>query len=154
MKVRVEYPPPTRRLDVVYTKHYRIDSPLWNARAKAIIVNWIPHCIEMINSTNLAEGQGGIDNFVEAGKALRGEPHKRHKGYVFANAWVHQTVESICLALMVAPRGDREIIEAQKTMKAVLEDWIPKILSCRSRTAMATGWQRKVGSRFWRNCCT
>jgi DUF1680 family protein len=129
LKVKAENPPPPQRLDVVYTKHYRIDSPLWNARAKALIVNWIPHCVDMINRTNLTEGQGGIDNFVEAGKALRGEPHGKHKGYVFANAWVHETVESMCLALMVDPKGDPEIIAAQEKMKATLEDWIPKILS-------------------------
>jgi DUF1680 family protein len=127
--VKVETPPPPARLDVVYTKKYQIDSPLWNARAKAIIVNWIPHCIEMINRTNLTQGQGGIDNFIEAAKALRGEPHGRHKGYVFANAWVHQTVEAMCLALMVDPRGDPDIIKAQETMKETLEDWIPKILA-------------------------
>ncbi|MGA2246847.1 MAG: beta-L-arabinofuranosidase domain-containing protein [Verrucomicrobiota bacterium] len=129
LKARVENPPPAPRLDVVYTRHYTIDSPLWNARAKALIVNWIPHCIEMINRTNLTQGQGGIDNFVEAGKALRGEPHGRHKGYVFSNAWVHETVESLCLALMVDSRGDSEIIAAQNGMKATLADWIPKILS-------------------------
>jgi len=129
LKVKAENPPPAQRLDVVYTKHYRIDSPLWNARVKALIVHWIPHCIDMINSTNLTEGQGGIDNFIEAGKALRGEPHRRHKGYVFANAWVHETVESICLALMVDPKGEPEIIAAQEKLKATLEDWIPKILS-------------------------
>lgn len=95
LKVKVELPPPPERLDVVYTKKYRIDSPLWNARAKALIVNWIPHCIDQINNPNLREGQGGIDNFIEAAKALRGEPHGHHKGYVFANAWVHQTVESM-----------------------------------------------------------
>ncbi len=38
-------------------------------------------------------------------------------------------VESMCIALMVDPQGDREIIEAQKKMKATLEDWIPKILA-------------------------
>jgi uncharacterized protein len=129
LRVRAENPPPAQRLDVVYTKKYRIDSSLWNARAKALVANWIPHCIEMINRTNLTEGQGGIDNFVEAGKALRGEPHARHKGYVFANAWVHQTVESMCLALMVDPHGDADIIAVQDKMKTVLEDWIPKILS-------------------------
>ena len=129
LKVKVERPPKSERLDVVYTKRYTIDSPLWNARAKAIILNWIPHCIEMINRTNLTQGQGGIDNFVEAAKALRGEPHGRHKGYVFANAWVHQTIESICIALMVDPKGDAEIISAQEKMKATMEDWIPKILA-------------------------
>jgi hypothetical protein len=129
LRVRAENPPPPQRLDVVYTKNYRIDSPLWNARAKALIVHWIPHCIDTINRTNLTQGQGGMDNFVEAAKALRGQPHGRHKGYVFANAWVHQTVESICLALMVDPRGDPEILGAQKKMKATLEDWIPQILA-------------------------
>jgi DUF1680 family protein len=129
LNVKVELPPKSERLDVVYTKRYQIDSPLWNARAKSLIVNWIPHCIDMINRTNLTQGQGGIDNFVEAAKALRGEPHGRHKGYVFANAWVHQTVESCCIALMVDPQGDTEIIKAQELMKATLEDWIPKILA-------------------------
>jgi len=129
LKVKVVPPPKAERLDVVYTKRYTIDSPLWNARAKAIIVNWIPHCIDYINRTNLTQGQGGIDNFIEAAKALRGESHARQKGYVFANAWVHQTIESMCIALMVDARGDAEIIKAQEKMKATLEDWIPKILA-------------------------
>ena len=59
-------------------------------------------------------GDGGIDNFIEAGKANRGEPHGKHKGYVFSNAWVHQTVESMCIALMVDPQGDPDIIKAQE----------------------------------------
>ena len=129
LKVRAGPPPPDHRLDVVYTKHYTIDSPLWNARAKALIVNWIPHCIDMISRTNLTQGQGGIDNFIEAGKALRGEPHGPHKGFVFANAWVHETVESMCLALMVDPRGDPDIMAAQEKMKATLAEWIPIILA-------------------------
>ena len=127
--VKVLPAPKDERLDVVYTKHYKLDSPLWSARAKAIIVNWIPHCIEQINRTNLTKGQGGIDNFIEAAKALRGEPHGPHKGYVFANAWVHQTIESICLALMVDPQGDAEVIRAQAQLRETLEDWIPKILA-------------------------
>jgi hypothetical protein len=129
LKVHVEAAPPKKRLDVVYTKNYSIDSPLWNARAKALIVNWIPHCIEYCERTDLTEGQGGIDNFIEAAKAIRGEPHGTHKGYVFSNAWVHQTVESMCIALMVDPKGDAQITAAQAKMKAKLEEWIPKILA-------------------------
>jgi DUF1680 family protein len=48
---------------------------------------------------------------------------------VFSNAWVYNTIESICIALMIDPQGDREIIKAQKAMKPALEDWIPKILA-------------------------
>ena len=127
LKVKVENPPPADRLDVVYTKKYKIDNPLWNSRARALIVNWIPHCIEKINDPNLREG--GINNFIEAAKKLRGEPAAFHVGYPFSNAWVYQTIESMCLALMVDPQGDPEIIKAQEKMKTTLEDWIPKILA-------------------------
>ncbi|HWY77118.1 MAG TPA: beta-L-arabinofuranosidase domain-containing protein [Verrucomicrobiae bacterium] len=150
LKVKVTQPPPPDRLNVVYTKRYSIDSPLWNSRAKSLIVNWIPHCVEEINRTNLTQGQGGIDNFVEAAKALRGEPHAPHKGYVFANAWVHQTVESMCIALMVDPKGDPDIIAAQKNMKATLEDWIPKILAAEEPDVyLQTAWTLRNTNR-WR----
>ncbi|HVV06466.1 MAG TPA: beta-L-arabinofuranosidase domain-containing protein [Puia sp.] len=127
--VKVRPRPQDKRLDVVYTKHYSIDSRLWNDRVKNIIVNWIPHCIDQIERTDLTTGEGGLDNFIEAAKALRGEPHGKQKGYVFSNAWVHQTVESMCEALMVDPKGDKEIIAAQEKMKKTLEKWIPIILA-------------------------
>ncbi|MDH7503114.1 MAG: Tat pathway signal protein, partial [Verrucomicrobiota bacterium] len=129
LTAKVEPRPPSGHSAPVHTSHYKLNSRLWNARAKALIAHWIPHCIDQINRTDLTQGQGGIDNFIEAAKALRGEPHGRHKGYVFANAWVHQTVESMCIALMVDNQGDPEIIAAQEKMKATLEDWIPKILA-------------------------
>jgi DUF1680 family protein len=129
LNVSVETPPPEKQLDAVYTKNFKIDSPLWSARAKVLMVSWIPHCIAQINRTDLTKGPGGIDNFVEAGKALRGEPHGAHKGYVFSNAWVHQTVEAMSIALMIDPQGDREIIQAHEKMRATLDDWIPKILA-------------------------
>ena len=98
LSVIVETPPPAKQLDAVYTKNFKIHSPLWDARVKALVTNWIPHCIDQINRNDLTEGPGGIDNFIEAGKALRGEPHGSHKGYVFSNAWVHQTVEAMSIA--------------------------------------------------------
>jgi DUF1680 family protein len=150
LRVKVQTPPPADRLDVVYTKNYRIDSPLWNARAKALIVNWIPHCIDQINSTNLTTGQGGIDNFIEAAKALKGEPHAAHKGYVFANAWVHQTVESMSIALMIDPKGDPDIIKAQEKMRATLEDWIPKILAAQEPDGyLQTAWTLRNPNGYW-----
>jgi uncharacterized protein len=131
IQVHVEPPPPADRLDVVYTRNYAIDSPLWNQRSKTLIVDWIPHCIAMCERTDIGpmRGDGGIDNFLEAAKANRGEPHGRHKGYVFSNAWVHQTLESMCIALMVDAAGDPEIIRAQQLMRATLERWIPIILA-------------------------
>ncbi len=129
IRVKACEPPEKERLDVVYTKRYTIDNPLWSDRAKAIITNWIPHCIRQIERTDLTTGQGGLDNFIEAAKALRGEPHGKHLGYVFSNAWVHQTIESMCIALMVDPAGDREIMAAQEKMKKTLEKWIPIVLA-------------------------
>ena len=127
LAVKVEAPPPAKHLDLIDTKHYTIDSPLWNSRVEALIVNWIPHCISKISDPNLKEG--GINNFIDAANKLAGKPHGRHRGYVFSNAWVYNTIESICVALMIDPRGDREIIEAREFMKATLADWIPKILA-------------------------
>ena len=129
LNVKVHQSPDKEKLDVVHTTPYSVDNPLWEDRLKAVIVNWIPHLIEQINTTAPEVTTGGIDNFIEAAKALRGEPHERHLGYVFSNAWVHQTIESMSLALMVDPKGDPEIIEAQEKMKATLEEWIPIILA-------------------------
>ncbi len=127
LAVKVVPSPPATHLDLIDTKTYKIDSPLWNSRAKALIVNWIPHCINKISDPNLR--QGGINNFIDAANKLAGKPHGRHRGYVFSNAWVYNTIESICVALMVDPQGDQEIIKARNFMKATLEDWIPKILA-------------------------
>ena len=129
LNVKAVFPPKEKRLDVVYTKRYKIDNPLWNDRAKTLITSWIPYCVAQIERTDLTEGMGGLDNFIEAGKALRGEAHGKHLGYVFSNAWVHQTVESMCIALMVDPQGDPDIIAAQEKMKVTLEKWIPIILA-------------------------
>jgi hypothetical protein len=129
LNVIADTAPPATHLNAVYTKKYRIDSPFWKARTKALIVSWIPHCVDQINRGDLDLGPGGIDNFVEAGKKLAGLPHGNHKGYVFSNAWVHQTVEAMSIALMVDAQGDPGILKAQEGFRATLEDWIPKILS-------------------------
>ena len=127
LDVKAVEPPPKTHLDLVNTKQYTIESPLWNSRAKALIVNWIPHCIDKISDPDLKEG--GINNFIDAANKLAGKPHGEHRGYPFSNAWVYNTIESICVALMVDPQGDRQIIKARQKMKATLADWIPKILA-------------------------
>ncbi len=127
--VVVEAPPPIDGLGPVETRGYRIDSPLWGRTAKALIVNWIPQCVAQLERTDLTRGAGGVDNFVEAAKALRGEPHGKHKGYVFSNAYVHNTVEAMCVALGVDAGGDKETLAAQATMRDTLERWIPIILA-------------------------
>jgi len=127
LKVKVEPPPPSTALQPIHTTAYKIDNQLWNHRIKALIVNWIPHCIDKISDPDLPEG--GMNNIIDAANKLAGKPHGRHRGYVFSNAWVFNTIEAMSLALMVDPQGDREIVAAQNKMKATLDDWIPKILA-------------------------
>ncbi len=129
LRVTVDNPPPAKQLEAVYARRFKINSKLWSPRVKALVVAWIPHCIDVINRDDVRLGPGGIDNFVEAGKKLRGEKAGYHKGFVFSNAWVHQTVEAMSIALMLDPQGDQEIIKAQERFRATLEDWIPKILA-------------------------
>lgn len=131
VRVRVELPPAGEPLVPVLTARYAVSSPLWRARLKTVITHWIPHCVQQCTRTDIPAGQGdgGLDNFIEAAKALRGEPHAAHRGYVFSNAWVHQAVESMCLAQMVDAEGDVELRAAQEQLRATLDTWIPVILA-------------------------
>ena len=126
LTVKVETPPPVKQLDVVHMRHWSVDSTLWNHRIKALVVSWIPHCVDVLEDTTITAG--GIDNFIEAGKKLRGEPHGQHKGYVFSNAYVHNAVEAMSIALMLDSK-DPEIVQSQNNMRATLEKWIPIILA-------------------------
>jgi DUF1680 family protein len=127
LRVRVEPPAEYANLTRIYTKPYKITSRLWTDRAKALIVNWIPHCVAELNAPDSPDG--GIHNFIEAGNKLSGKPYSRHVGYPWVNAYVHNTIESMCIALQVDPQGDAEIAKAQDAMRATLEDWIPIILA-------------------------
>jgi DUF1680 family protein len=120
-------PPGSSELRPIETEHYSIDSPLWDDRLKALIVTWIPHCVEKISDPGLKEG--GLNNFVNAARAIQDKPHGQHRGYAFSNAWVFNTIESICLALMVDAEGDDQIIAAQASLHRSLNEWIPKVLA-------------------------
>jgi len=151
LAVKVIAPPPTTHLDPVHTRQYTIDSPLFSNRAKALIVNWIPHCIDKISDPDLKEG--GINNFIDAANKLAGKPHGDHRGYVFSNAWVYNTIEAICVALMIDPQRDQQIINAQQKMKATLEDWIPKILAAQEpdgylQTAFTLSDRQRFSPRY------
>ncbi len=127
LQVTVDPKPPADHLTAIEPRPYQLTSPFWKERVKKQIVNWIPHCISKMEDPKVEEG--GIENFTEAGHKIEGRPNKGHKGAVFANAWVHNTVEAMCVALMYDPQGDPEITKAQKAIRTTLEDWVPKILS-------------------------
>jgi DUF1680 family protein len=110
--------PPTR---------YSVSSPLWRDRLWKVITRWIPHCYTTLSDPNLKEG--GINNILEAGKKLRGESATKHQGYVFSNAYVLNTLEAMCYALLVEPQGDTTLIRAQNEIGAKINEWIPIILA-------------------------
>jgi hypothetical protein len=149
VNVVVDPPPPTTHLDPVYASTYKINSPLWSHRTKRLIVNWIPHCYNKISDPTIREG--GIENFVQAGNKLAGRPYTRHVGAVFANAWVHNTVEAMCVALMVDPQGDQELINAQNAIREKLNDWIPKILSAQEPDGYLQTFYTLGGRPRWTN---
>ena len=149
LQVRVDPAPPICHAEPVPTTSYTITSPLWHNRIKSLIVNWIPHCAKKIEDPQLREG--GIENFVQAGKKLAGQKNARHVGAPFANAWVYNTLESMCLALLVDPQGDQDIVRAQAGLRRTIEDWIPKILSAQEPDGYLHTQYTIQGHRRWTN---
>lgn len=151
--VKVEPPAPARALDAAHVEGFMVTGGFWKPRLRNLIVNWIPHCIRQINRNDLTTGLGGIDNFLEAGKKLRGEPHGFHKGYVFSNAWVYQTIESMSLALGYRFDGDAEVDAAHALFRKTLDEWIPVILAAQEpdgylQTAFTLPRQGREGKRI------
>ncbi len=95
--------------------------------------------------------EGGIENFVQAANKLAGRPAQRHRGSPWANAYVHNTVESMCWALMYDPQGDAEIIAAQDAIRKKLDDWIPKILAAQQPNGYLQTMYTLNGLRPWTN---
>jgi uncharacterized protein len=120
-------------LDPVPPRPFKVSSPLWKARLKKQLTVWLPHVLDKLSDVNVAEG--GIQNFVEAGKKLSGQAAKGHvpSNMPWSNAYVLNAVEAMSEALMVDPGGDADIIAAQAKFKSKLEDWIPKILSAQEK---------------------
>ncbi len=149
VNVTVEPPAPSNHLETVWPEPYSVGSPFWRPRIKNIIVHWIPHCAAKISDPRLPEG--GIENFVQAANKLEGKSGARHTGAPFANAWVYNTVESTCLALMVEPQGDPEIANAQRALRKTLEDWIPTILGAQEPDGYLQTMYTINGNKRWSN---
>lgn len=148
VQVTVEPAPPPTHLKPVTTTAYSVSSPFWRERLKGLIVNWIPHCIRKIDDPKTPEG--GIENFVQAAEKLAGRP-ARHTGPVFSNTWTYNTVESICIALLVDAQGDPEILQSQAAMRKTLDAWIPKLLGAQEPDGYLHTQYTIQGHRRWSN---
>ena len=149
LHVHVVPPPPADPLRPVATTRYTVTSPLLRERLKQIIIHWIPHCYEKLSDPKLPEG--GIENFTQAGNKLAGRPFIGHHGPPWPNAYVHNTVESMCLALLFDPQGDAEILAAQAAIRKKLDDWIPKILSAQEPDGYLQTFYTLNGLKRWTN---
>jgi DUF1680 family protein len=149
LHVTVNPAPAAMHLDPVWTTSYQITSPFWHSRVKSLIVNWIPYCASKIEDPKLPEG--GIENFIEAGNKLAGRPFTNHVGAPFANAWVYNTLQSMCLALEVDPQGDQEILQAQAAMRKTIGDWVSIILGAQEPDGYLHTQYTIQGHRRWTN---
>jgi len=112
-------------LTPVYFQKVKIDG-FWKAKLKLLTEKWIPHCIRQMETGG--EGQEFM-NLIHTAKELKGEPHGKFAGRPWSDAYIYNTVESICLALAVDPGGDEELAKAQKALRAKMNQWIPIILA-------------------------
>lgn len=99
----------------------------WRDQVKRLTEKWIPHCIIQME----AGGRGQeLMNLVHTGAILKGEPvDTKFTGCPWSDAYVYNTVESICLALAVDPAGDEALDRAQGALRKKVDEWIPIILA-------------------------
>jgi DUF1680 family protein len=149
VNVTVSAKPSAPPLSPVWTTPYQVSSPFWRPRLKNLIVNWIPHCVQKCEDPAVPEG--GIENFVQAGRKLAGAKDAKHKGAVFANTWVYNTLESMCIAQMLDPQGDAEIAAVQASQRKTIEDWVVKMISAQEPDGYLHTQYTIEGHRRWSN---
>ena len=114
----------------VWYNGVKISSPLWKAAVKRMVTKWIPHCIDQLDNNE----NHGIKLFINAGNKLNGQSYTVPAQDPWANGYVHNTVEAMCLALTIDPQGDQEMITAQTAIRNKLAEWIPIILRAQEST--------------------
>lgn len=142
-------PKPSVHWRRVETGRWAVSGSFMRPRLKNQIVNWIPYLIRKIEDPKTPEG--GLDNFRQAARKLAGAVDARHQGPVFANAWVHNTLEAMCLAMMVDPQGDAEIKKAQGFIKAAIDRWVPAILAAQEPDGYLNTLYTISGHPRWTN---
>ena len=103
----------------IQTYGYSVKNKFWNDRIKSLIVKYIPDKVDIIenNKTDWIVWA----RLIEVGKKNKGLPYERDiYGHNWADNTVLNTLESMCLAVMVDSDGDREIMEAQEHLKEAI----------------------------------
>jgi DUF1680 family protein len=119
---------PSAPLEPVHFRRVKVRG-FWRDQFKRLSEKWIPHCI-----TQMEEGGKGREllNLVNTAKALKGEPAGKFTGLPWSDAYVYNTIESICLALAIDPEGDADLARAQAHLRKKLDEWIPIALAAQT----------------------
>lgn len=128
--------PPIQGVQPVYMKNYSINNTLWNGRISGLISNWIPYLYNQCNNTNLEEG--GINNFIQAGRKNKGQSYSGHVGYWFSPVWVLGTFESMCYAHMVGGNFTSQI-----------NNWLPILLDAQEPDGYMSTWHQLGNYPRW-----
>lgn len=92
----------------------------WSARQRQVV------CVTVhAGIANVEKSGGGISNLINAGKKKRGESYGDFEGELYVDSDVHKLVETMCYALQLDAGEDVRILEAQRKIRAKLEEWIP-----------------------------
>jgi len=115
-----------RPLSPVHFQHVTVRG-FWKDHVKRMTERWIPHCIRQME-----EGGAGQEllNLVRTARVLKGEPAGgTFTGCPWSDAYIHNTIEAVSLALAVDPEGDRDLADAQAFLRRKLDEWIPIVLA-------------------------
>lgn len=114
----------------VFSKAYTLDSPFWDRKVKDIVTKFIPMTIDLMESD--VSGWHSVNVFVQAGHKIKGEPYAMPIAtlkdiHAWGDATVLNTMEAMCWALTIDPKGDQEIIDAQNYIRAKINTWVPLV---------------------------
>lgn len=98
----------------------RIEDAFWSARQEQFVCVTI-----MAGIGNVEREGGGVSNFINTAKLLRGEPYEPHAGKLYVDSDVHKMMEAMCYALELEMPENPRVVQAQKAIREKLEAWIP-----------------------------
>lgn len=135
------------RQDRVETERYTVDSPLWWPRIRHLVVNYVPFLMDMI------ENDRSVWKIFSRYKAVAERREGKDVPNPCMHNWAEATLlnafESMCWALTVDPRGDPEMVAAQKRIRDGVERWIPVILGAQEPNGyLCTDVQMRGFPRF------
>ncbi|MBQ9431600.1 MAG: glycoside hydrolase family 127 protein [Kiritimatiellae bacterium] len=119
----------------------------WRERYRLLTVKWLPHCVR-----EMEQGGRGQEmlNLVATGEINAGKtPSVKFTGCPWSDAYPYNTVEAICLALEIDPGEDAQWREAQKSLRAKVDEWIPIFLAAQEPSGYIHSYHALHGQKHF-----